>query len=65
MIENATTDTWRNTRHELDQMALVTLATSDSRVAQHSTLTAGHKTILAALQLPEPPRFFDFTLPAD
>jgi len=65
VIENATDDTWRNIRHELDRMALVTLATDDGQVAQRSTLTAGHKAILAALQLPEPPRFFDFTAASD
>jgi hypothetical protein len=65
VIENATGDTWRNARHELDRMHLVTLATGDGHVAQRSALTAGHKTILAALQLPEPPRFFDFTPAAD
>ena len=45
-------------------MHLITLATPDGRVAQRSAPTAGHKTILAALNLPEPPRFFDFTLPS-
>ena len=65
VVENATGDTWRNVRHELDRMHLVTLATADGQVAQRSTLTAGHKTILAALELPEPPRFFDFTVPTD
>jgi hypothetical protein len=53
--------TWRNLRHELDRMHLVTLATADGRVAQRSALTTGHKTILAALDLPEPPRYLDFT----
>jgi hypothetical protein len=62
VIENATGDTWRNLRHELDRMHLVTLATGDGRVAQRSMLTPGHKTILAALDLTEPPRFFDFTV---
>ena len=33
VIENATDDIWRNVRHELDRMRLVTLATSDGRVA--------------------------------
>lgn len=51
-------DTWRKVRHELDRMHLVTLATPDGRVAQRSAVTAGQKTILAALGLPEPPRFF-------
>jgi hypothetical protein len=62
VVENATGDTWRNTRHELDRMHLVTLATSDGQVAQRTATTAGQKTIWAALQLPEPPRFLDFTV---
>ncbi|MGE0299807.1 MAG: IS1634 family transposase [Pseudonocardia sp.] len=65
VIENATGDTWRNTRHELDRLHLVTLATEHGRVAQRSALTAGHKTIFAALGLPEPARYFDFTTTAD
>ena len=63
VIENATGDTWRNTRHELDRMHLVTLATNAGQVAQRSTTTPGQQTVLRALNLPEPPRFFDFTLP--
>ena len=65
VVENATDDTWRNVRNELDRMHLVTLATADGQVAQRSTLTPGQKTILAALELPEPSRFFDFTVPTD
>jgi hypothetical protein len=65
VVENATDDTWRNVRHELDRMHLITLATADGQVAQRSATTAGQKTILAALQLTEPPRFFDFTVPSD
>lgn len=41
-------------------MNLVTLATGDGRVAQRLALTTGHKAILTALELPEPPRFLDF-----
>jgi hypothetical protein len=63
VIENATGDTWRNLRHELDRMHLVTLATNAGRVAQRSATTPGRQTVLRALDLPEPPRFFDFTLP--
>lgn len=48
---------------EADQMHLVTLATTDGHVAQRSATTADQKTILAALELPEPARFFDFTVP--
>jgi hypothetical protein len=65
VVENATDDTWRNVRNELDRMHLVTLATAEGQVAQRSTTTTGQKTILAALELHEPPRFFDFTVPAD
>ena len=61
VVENATADTWRNVRHELDRMALVTLATAHGQVAQRSALTAGHNRILTALQLPGPARYFDFT----
>jgi len=64
VIENATDHTWRNVRHELDRMHLVTLATADGHVAQRTATTAGQKTILAALLLAEPARFFDFTVPA-
>jgi len=63
VVENATGDTWRNTRHELDRMHLVTLATADGQVAQRSATTPGQKAILSAVELPEPPRFFDFTVP--
>ena len=64
VIENTTGDTWRNISHELDRMHLVTLATPDGQVAQRSATTPGQKKILDALELPEPPRFFDFTTPA-
>ncbi len=65
VVENATNDTWRNVRHELDRMHVVTLATADGHVAQRSATTAGQKTILARLELGEPARFFDFTIPTD
>jgi len=63
VAENTTGDTWRNIRHELDRMHLLTLATPAGRVAQRSALTPAQKTILDALSLPEPPRFLDFTTP--
>jgi len=65
VVENATDDTWRNVRHELDRMHLVTLSTADGQVAQRSATTAGQKSILTALELGEPARFFDFTIPTD
>ncbi len=65
VVENATDDTWRNIRHELDRLHLVTMSTPDGQVAQRSALTTGQKSILTALKLPEPPRFFDFTAASD
>jgi hypothetical protein len=64
VIENATGDTWRNLRHELDRMHLVTLATNAGQIAQRTTTTAGQQALLRALDLPEPPRIFDYTLPS-
>lgn len=61
VAETRAGDTWRNLRHELDRMHLVTFGTADGRVAQRSTLTGNQKTILAALDLPEPPKYLDFT----
>jgi hypothetical protein len=63
VAENTTADTWRNLRHELDRMHLVTLATAHGQLAQRSATTPGQQTILRGLSLPEPPKFFDFTLP--
>jgi hypothetical protein len=42
-------------------MALVTLATGHGTVAQRSQTTTAQRTILSALELGEPPKFFDFT----
>jgi Transposase DDE domain len=61
VIENATADTWRNTRHELDRMHLLTLATNAGHVAQRTAITPGQQSVLRALDLREPPKFFDFT----
>ena len=63
VVENATGDTWRNVRHELDRMHLVTMETAEGRVAQRSTTTPGQAEILAALDIAEPGRFLDFELP--
>ena len=46
VAETRTGDTWRNLRHELDRMHLVTLGTADGRVAQRSATTSDQKTIL-------------------
>ena len=60
VAETETNDTWRNLRNELDRMHLVTLATSEGTVAQRTELTHRQRQILKALELPEPPRFYDF-----
>ena len=62
VAETATGDTWRNLRHELDRMHLVTLATADGQAAQRSVTTPGQQAILHALDLREPPKFIDFTI---
>ena len=54
-------DTWRNISHELDRIRLVTLATEAGTVAQRTRLDEKHHTILGALDLPEPPRYYDFS----
>jgi transposase len=61
VAETQTKDTWRNLRNELDRMHLVTLATNEGTVAQRTELTHGQRRILKALELPEPPRFYDLT----
>lgn len=63
VVENATGDTWRNVRHELDRMHLVTMETAEGQVAQRSATTPGQAEILAALDIAEPGRFLDFELP--
>jgi len=65
VIENTTHDTWRNTRHELDRMHLVTLATPHGHVAQRSQTTPSQRGILTTLDLREPPKFLDFTPATD
>jgi hypothetical protein len=52
VIENTAYDTWRNIRHELDRMHLVTLATPDGQVAQRSVTTPGQQAILGGVGQP-------------
>jgi transposase len=63
VAENATGDTWRNLRHELDRMHLVTLETSEGRLAKRSTPTKRQREILAALEVREPAQILDYELP--
>jgi hypothetical protein len=63
VAENATGDTWRNLRHELDRMHLVTLATDDGRIAQRTATTQRQRQILTDLQIREPAQILDYQLP--
>jgi len=63
VIENATGDTWRNVRHKLDRMHLVTMEAAEGRVAQRTTTTPGQAEIFAALEIAESGRLLDFELP--
>lgn len=65
VIETTLGDTWRNVRDELERMHLVSMQTPDGTVAQRSLTTPRQRAILAALGLPEPPRYFSFTPAAD
>ena len=64
VAENATADSWRSVRDELERMHLVTLKTAEGRVAKRSLTTPGQRRIFAALELPEPPAFSDFEVAA-
>ena len=63
VAENATGDTWRNLRHELDRMHLVTLETREGRIAKRSATTTRQREILAALEIREPAQILDYALP--
>jgi Transposase DDE domain len=65
VAETESGETWRNLHNELDRMHLVTLATNEGTVSQRTELTPGHRRILGALELPEPPRFYDLTPATD
>jgi transposase len=58
--EIATGDTWRNLSSELDRIQLHTYDTGNGTVSQRTRLTAKQSSILEALGLPEPPRYYEF-----
>jgi IS4 transposase len=64
VVENATGETWRCVREELERMHLVTLETGEGRVAKRSLATPGQREIFTALELPDPPAFSDFEVAA-
>jgi hypothetical protein len=59
IAETATGDTWRNLRHHLDLMHLGTFTGPAGTIRRRTATTARHKTILAALDLPEPREISD------
>jgi transposase len=58
--EIACHDTWRNLSHELDRIQLHTYDTGGGTVSQRTRLTGKQRSILEALELPEPPRHYQF-----
>jgi transposase len=58
--ELACHDTWRNLSHELDRIQLHTYDTGAGTVSQRTRLTAKQSSILEALELAEPPRYYQF-----
>jgi transposase len=58
--ELACHDTWRNLSHELDRIQLHTYDTGAGTVSQRTRLTAKQRSILEALELAEPPRYYQF-----
>ena len=60
VVENATGESWRCVREELERLHLVTLESAEGRVVRRSRTTAGQRRIFKALELPEPALFSDF-----
>jgi hypothetical protein len=58
--ELACRDTWRNLSHELDRIQLHTYDTGGGTVSQRTRLTIKQRDILEALELGEPPRYYQF-----
>jgi len=53
-------DTRRNLCNERERLHLVPMLTSEGTVSQRSNLTPSQRAILSTLEVPEPPRFYDF-----
>jgi len=59
IAENATGETWRTLRSELDKLHLGRFSGPTGEVAQRTELTSRQVAIFTALAVAEPPRFFD------
>ena len=64
VVENATGESWRCLREELERLHLVTLESAEGRVVRRSRTTAGQRRIFKALGLPEPALFSDIEVSA-
>jgi len=64
IAENATGETWRTLRFELDKLHLGRFAGPSGEVAQRTELTPRQAAILKAVDVAEPPRFFGLALAA-
>ncbi len=58
LAEQATGDTWRNLRTELDKLHLGRFAGPAGEVAQRTEITTRQAAIFKAAEVPEPPRIF-------
>ncbi len=61
VAETRVGDTWRNLRRELDRMHLGEFEGTAGRVRQRTQTSPRQREILAALDIDEPPRFFEMT----
>lgn len=61
LAANATGDTWRSLRRELDRLPVGEFAGNSGRVLQRTKLSARQCDILRALDVAEPGRFLNIT----
>jgi hypothetical protein len=64
LAENATGDTWRNLRFELEKCHRVRFSGPAGDVLQRTELTARQAAIFKSLAVPEPPRYAELPTPA-
>ena len=61
IAETATGDTWRNLRHELNQLAAIEHAGNVGHLVETTQPTGRHEQIFDAVGIKTPPRFLDIT----
>jgi hypothetical protein len=64
LAENATGETWRNLRFELEKCHLVRFSGPAGDVLQRTELTSRQAAIFKSLAVPEPPRYAELPTPA-